>query len=401
MEQIKESLYMAISTLLDNLVRSLLSLLGIVIGIASVITILSFAYGTRRAILERVESMGVNVYDIYPQYDEKTMRYGSFEQEDVNRLQKLAFVVTAFPKYNISKEIRSRYAATRTRIEGVHESYLKAKNLHIWQGRNFSPIEMEDRSRVTLISAGAAKILFPDTDPVGQMIYLEGYPWNVIGVYGDTVRRPRLFSQSDSRVEILAPLNTLARAVQKLDMDQLQVHVQPEYKGNATQEMTAVLERDDPKRRGLFYVLGQKEMMQKSLDIQKTMTWVGAMIVGVSLLVGGIGMMNVMLTSVAERTREIGLRRAIGARKKDILLQFLIESCVLSALGGLLGLLTGTALARFLAFIFRDKITLTPQIEPSFLVTSVGAGIIMGVLFGLYPAIKASRLSPADALRIS
>jgi putative ABC transport system permease protein len=142
-------------------------------------------------------------------------------------------------------------------------------------------------------------------------------------------------------------------------------------------------------------------MMQKSLDIQKTMTWVGAMIVGVSLLVGGIGMMNVMLTSVAERTREIGLRRAIGARKKDILLQFLIESCVLSALGGLLGLLSGTALARFLAFVFRDKIELTPQIEPSFLVTSVGAGIVMGVLFGLYPAIKASRLSPADALRIS
>jgi predicted lysophospholipase L1 biosynthesis ABC-type transport system permease subunit len=94
-------------------------------------------------------------------------------------------------------------------------------------------------------------------------------------------------------------------------------------------------------------------------------------------------------------------RRAIGARKKDILLQFLIESCVLSALGGLLGLLSGTALARFLAFVFRDKIELTPQIEPSFLVTSVGAGIVMGVLFGLYPAIKASRLSPADALRIS
>jgi putative ABC transport system permease protein len=122
-------------------------------------------------------------------------------------------------------------------------------------------------------------------------------------------------------------------------------------------------------------------------------------VAGVSLIVGGIGMMNVMLTSVAERTREIGVRRAVGARKKDILFQFLVESCVLSSAGGMLGLLVGAALARGLPIMFKDFFNVAPRMQPSFLVLAVGAGVTLGILFGFYPAIKASKLSPAEALR--
>lgn len=134
-------------------------------------------------------------------------------------------------------------------------------------------------------------------------------------------------------------------------------------------------------------------------EIKKLLALIGAIVAGISLVVGGIGMMNVMLTSVAERTREIGIRRAVGARKKDILFQFLVESCVLSGAGGALGLIFGAAIGRALPLLFKQSFSVTPQLQPGYLILSVGIGVLLGIAFGFYPAVKASNLSPAEALR--
>ncbi len=380
--------------------RSLLSVLGVVIGIAAVITVLSIGAGAKARILDQISSMGTNVYTLTPRYDETTMRMGSFELEDVKRLSEISFVAEATPQLNLYKSVRSRSLENHGNVIGVDNAYFKANRLRITRGRIFSPIEDEQRGLVCLISEKTVPALFEDDDRVlGQMIYIDGLPWQVIGVYAREreVKLPR--RRKDGEVEILMPTNALLRNAKDVNIQSVEVQLKPDTDDSAKDELLRVMERDDPKRKNLFYIRNQKDLYARSLEMQNTLSMIGALVAGISLIVGGIGMMNVMLTSVAERTREIGVRRAVGARKKDILFQFLVESCVLSAIGGTIGLLAGAAMARGLPMMFKEFFDVAPRMQPSFLVLAVGTGVTLGILFGFYPAVKASKLAPAEALR--
>lgn len=405
MDKLKESLHIAFANLLSNVIRSILSVTGIVIGISSVITILSLGAGAKKNIMQSVQTMGAHVIHVYGRYDENTQRMGTLEMDDIGRIKNLPLVATAFPQIHLYKEIRTRAANVRGSIVGTDSGYLKVKGLELAKGRNFSPVEMETRALLCLINEAGSRIFFPNKEELGQTIYLEDVPWTVIGVYKKATPRG-LFRSSRTRknennedVEVLAPLPVLIRNSKDISIPSIEVHIRPEFVTGAEAELEKAMERDDPNRKGLFRIRSQQEFLDKSIEINRLLSLIGVIVAGISLLVGGIGMMNVMLTAVAERTREIGLRRAVGARKMDILLQFLTESCVLSVSGGVLGLIGGAALARILPLFLKGKLTVSALIEPHFLILAVGTGIVLGVIFGFYPAVKASKLSPAEALR--
>lgn len=396
MEKIKEALHIALANLTANAIRSILSILGIVIGIAAVISILAIGAGAKKMIMDRINAMGANTISIWPMYDPNTARMGVIELEDVERIRKLSFVVTSLPSINFYKEIRSRLTQNKASIVAIDEKYLKARELELLEGRNISPLEGEQRAMICLINEYARQELFQDNRVIGEFVYIDGTPWEVVGVYGESRKRRR-----DDEIEVLAPLISLLRTSKDYSIAQIEVQIKPEAisEKEAKETLLREMEKNDPKRKGLFFIRDQKDMYARNLEIRKVLSLIGTIVAFISLIVGGIGMMNVMLTSVAERTREIGLRRAVGARKKDILVQFLVESCVLSLSGGVLGLILGSAIARILPFLFKDFFTSAPRLQPSFLVLSVGCGILMGIAFGFYPAVKASRLSPAEALR--
>lgn len=399
MERLKEALHIALSNLSSNVIRSVLSILGVVIGIASVIIILSIGAGAKKQILQQISSMGVNVYYLSSRYDETTQRIGSFELQDMERLEQLPFVLTAFPQLNLYKTLRSRTVESRGMVSGVTASYMTAQNLQLIKGRNFSPIEMENRTPVCLISDTAEETLFPGAEATDQSVFIEGIPWQIIGVYTKFTAKGQKNKDYSGEIEVVASLPALIRRSQDLSIQSVEVHVHSDAGNHAGEEILQTIERDDPNRKGLFMVRDQKDFYQRTLEVQRVLSLIGIMVAGISLIVGGIGMMNVMLTSVAERTREIGLRRAVGARKKDILFQFLVESCVLSGAGGTLGLVMGAAVARALPVLFKDFFHVAPRIQPTFLLIAVGTGVVLGITFGFYPAVKASKLSPAEALR--
>lgn len=396
MEKVKEALHIALANLGANAIRSILSVLGIVIGIAAVISILAIGAGAKKMIMDRINAMGANTISIWPMYDSTTARMGVIELEDVERIGKLPFVQTSLPRMNFYKEVRSRHNASKGSIIAIDEKYLKARELNLVDGRNISPIEGEQRAMICLINEYARQELFQDSPAIGEFLYIDGTPWQVVGVYG-----PKKQGYRDNEIEVLTPLLSLLRTSKDYSIEQVEVQVKPDAMSEkeAKETLLAEMEKNDPKRKGLFFIRDQKDMYARNLEIRKVLSLIGTIVAFISLIVGGIGMMNVMLTSVAERTREIGLRRAVGARKKDILIQFLVESCVLSLSGGILGLILGSAVARLLPLLFRDFFTSAPRLQPSFLFLSMGCGILMGVTFGFYPAVKASRLSPAEALR--
>ncbi len=395
MERLVEAFHIALSNLAHNAVRSLLSILGVVIGIAAVITVLSIGAGARKQIMERIDSLGANVHTVSARYDETTQRIGEFEQEDVRRLSQIPAVMSVLPQLNLFKMVRSRATESRGIITGIQETHLVAKGAVLIKGRNISPVELELRSAVCLLGESAARTLFEGpSESIGQTIYVEDVPYQVIGVFSmGSAGRVK------GDVDVWVPLTTLIRNTSNITIRGIEVQVKPDASPSVKEEIIRVLERDDPRRKNLFSVRDIKEFYARSIEMQNTLSVIGALVACISLLVGGIGMMNVMLTSVAERTREIGIRRAVGARKKDILFQFLVESCVLSLIGGLTGLVFGAALARGLPVMFSEFFTVAPLIRPSFVLLAVAAGVALGMAFGFYPAIKASQLSPSEALR--
>jgi putative ABC transport system permease protein len=285
---------------------------------------------------------------------------------------------------------------TKGSILAIDDKYIKSRNLKMVEGRNISPIELEQRATICLINRHTRQQLFAGNAALGEFVYIDGVPWEVVGVYDEQTGRYR-----NDEIEVLAPLYSLLRSAKGYSIEQIDLQLKPDAMADAETKtaIVAEMEKNDPGRKGLYYVRDQKDMFARNLEIRKVLSLIGTIVAGISLIVGGIGMMNVMLTSVAERTREIGLRRAVGARKKDILVQFLVESCVLSLSGGILGLILGAAIARILPFLFKDFFTSAPRLQPSFLFLAVGCGVLLGMTFGFYPAIKASRLSPAESLR--
>jgi len=391
--------------LMRNKFRAFLTMLGIIIGVASVIAMLAIGQGSKKSIQGQMSSMGSNLVFVMPGSQQKggAMMGNSNAQTltlaDAEAIQKQCENITA-----VSPEVRSSGQAVfgnknwPTSIYGSNEDYLSIKKIDVKSGRMFTDKEIKSMAKVCLVGETVIENLFgKGADPIGQTIRYKNIPFKVIGVLSE--KGDNSFGQDQDDL-LLAPYTTVQKRILAIE------HIQAIYTSAASEEKTteaiAELETVLRARHKItnpddddFRVMSQSELVKTFTSISDILTALLGAISGISLLVGGIGIMNIMYVSVTERTREIGLRMSIGGKGKDILMQFLIESIMLSVLGGLIGILLGYLAAAGVGSIMGWPVEITTNsVVLSFLVCSA-----IGIFFGWYPARKASNLNPIDALR--
>ena len=394
----------AAQSILKNKMRSLLTMLGIIIGVGAVILLVAIGQGAQSRIQQRIENLGTNMLVISPGSSSQggvSRGMGSFNRlkvDDVEKLQRESFLLAAVsPVVATGGQIVGGQGNWRSRINGVSVEYLAIRDWEVEFGRNFDASEVRSMKKVVLLGRTVAENLFPGQDPVGQQVRIRNVPFQIIGVLAEKGQTPE---GSDMDDVILAPYSTVqTRLAGHQYIPQILASTfSPGDIPAAQDEITAIMreahglaswEEDD------FTVRNQSDLSEAAQGTTEVMTLLLAAIASISLLVGGIGIMNIMLVSVTERTREIGIRMSIGARGSDVMTQFLVESTVLSAAGGLLGLLLGLGGAR----IISSATGWTTTISPLTVVVALAFSGAIGIFFGFYPARQAAELDPIEALR--
>ena len=408
-------LFTAVSSLGANKMRAGLTLLGIVIGVASVIALMAIGRGAQKSVTQRIEGLGTNLLFVQPgATSEGGIFFGlgsatTLTLEDAAALEDPVFapaVLKTAPETQVSAQLKAGSKNTRSQILGVTSSYLEVRDYSLQSGRGVSPADVLNRSEVAVLGTGVAETLFGAVDPVGAEMRINGRLFTVVGVLES--RGGSAMGNEDDRV--LVPVTTAyyrlsTRRTAQGDVNVQSINVQAVDAASmedAAAQIGTVLrlrhrlaagEDDD------FTVTSQEETIATLEETTQTFVVFLGAIAGISLLVGGIGIMNIMLVSVTERTGEIGIRRALGAKQRDITLQFVTEATLLSIGGGLIGVATGAGIALAI-----DGRTLGGQTfytvlttETAVLALLVSAAI--GLFFGIYPALRAARLNPIDALR--
>jgi putative ABC transport system permease protein len=403
--EIANILRIALKAIRRNKVRSALTMLGVIIGVASVIAMIALGSGARAAIDEQIESQGTTL--IY-------LNSGSFNRggggvrggaqtnstltlEDALAVAQIPTVGRWSPMVQGRAQIVAGNQNWNTQVQGGNEDFLAVRNWVIAEGANFTARDVLTSEKVCLLGATVAKTLFPDSDPVDQIIRVKNFPFRVIGVLAAKGQGQWGQDQDDF---ILAPYTTIQKkllgitfinsvslaATRSEDVEPTAVAVT-----QVMRQRHKVQNPDDDD----FTVRTVEEMAQTRVQMAQTMTGLLMSVASVSLLVGGIGIMNIMLVSVTERTREIGLRMAVGARTRDILRQFLAEAVSLSLVGGLLGIALGVLVSQVLVQFMGWPATITA----ASIVIAFAFSAAVGVFFGYYPARTAAQLDPIDALR--
>ena len=395
----------AIRALIRNKMRAFLTMLGIIIGVASVIAMLAIGEGSKQKIRGQISSMGTNMVMVMPNMQRRGgVSLGAsssmvLKYSDVLALRNEATALSAVsPEVMASGQVIYSNQNTQTTIYGVSEEYMGIKKLEILSGRFFNPTEIKDMSKVCILGQTVVENLFgAGADPVGLSIRVKNLPFLIIGVLKDKGESGMGQDQDDL---ILAPYTTVQRRLAAIDYINgiFASAVSEEKSAVAIAEVEEILRRTHKLKESAendFRVMSQSELLKTVTSITDIMTYLLGAIAGISLLVGGIGIMNIMLVSVTERTREIGLRMSVGGRGRDILRQFLTESIILSILGGVMGVVFGYLLARLAGSLMTSHaIVKTQSVILAFIVC-----FIIGVFFGWYPARKAANLNPIDALR--
>ncbi len=405
------ALHDALHSLWGNKMRSALTVLGIVIGVGAVIAMLAIGRGAENAITSSIEGIGTNLLFVMPGHVRASSNPAAVPRRltlgDARALEDpLAApdVAAVAPVVLRDEMVTAEGKSHLTSILGATPAYLAVRNYQVVEGRPFDETDEAGRASVALLGPDAAEALFGRTDGlVGTTIRIRGQPFRVIGVLESKGGGAMTGNQDD---RILIPLSTaMARLASHPDrVDVLIVSaVSAEAVEAAREEVAAILRtrhRLRPDQDDDFTIFTQDEFLGTFQTITRVLTIFLGGIAGISLLVGGIGIMNIMLVSVTERTREIGLRKALGARKRDILVQFLTEAVVLSMLGGVLGVLLGWGISALVGKIAAAaNADIVPQVSADavLLATLFSAGV--GIFFGLYPANRAASLEPVEALR--
>lgn len=401
---IKNLLKVAVKSILKSRMRSLLTALGIIIGVAAVVVMVALGDGAQIQVEQQISSLGSNLIIIFPGSMSSGgihMGAGSinrFTMEDVKKIQDEATLIKAVtPVVRTGGQVIGGTGNWSTQIQGVATNFLEIRDWPLASGDFFTEKDMISRAKVAVLGQTVAKQLFPDEDPIGQQIRIRNVPFRVIGVL---TAKGQSAMGSDQDDIIFAPATTvLDRLVGGIYINYIQASaISTDQIDAAQQQLTSIMREAhhlNPGEDNDFTVRNQAEITQAATETSKILTILLASVAGVSLVVGGIGIMNIMLVSVTERTREIGIRLSVGARTSDILIQFLTEAIVLSFAGGLIGIL----LSLGVVFILNAYTGMMAVISPSIVAIAVSFSAVIGVFFGFYPARKAANLNPIDALR--
>ncbi len=398
------TLKIAVRALRRNTLRTLLTMLGIIIGVGAVIAMVSIGNGARAEVEARIAALGQNVILVLSGNVRRggfSMGFGSagtLTKEDYMAIrQEIPGVTGASPEVRTSAQIAYGDQNINSMIMGVGADYASIRSWILADGDGLSDADVRTARKVALIGKTTATTLFGDGDPVGQTIRIKSAPFKIVGALAPKGMAMMGMDQDDV---ILVPYTSAMKRLSfQTTFRSLSVQAaSADLLSEVQQEITDLLRqrhRIGPGRDDDFLVRTQQEISDMATQTSRVMTVLLGSIAGVSLLVGGIGIMNIMLVSVTERTREIGVRLAVGARSRDILLQFLIEAVTLSLVGGVLGILLGVGSSRLLSVNFGWATLISPDsIVIAFLFSAA-----IGVFFGFYPARKAAQLDPIDALR--
>ncbi len=401
--EIGESVRIAASSLLANKMRATLTMLGIIIGVAAVITMVGLGSGAQKAIADSIQSLGSNLLFIRPgssAFGHVHFGAGSrinLKNEDVDALrEKCAAAAFVIPEFSRNAQIVYGAKNWNCSVVGTIPEYESVRNFPTEEGRYFTNDEIEQSQRIAVVGADVKTNLFGNESPVGKIIKINQDNFMVVGLL--IKKGQQGWMNMDD--QILIPLTTAQKRVFGTDyVTGITVKVINEQRINeAFLEVEKILRRQHRLRRDQdndFSIRNQADVISTFQETNKTFGFLLASIAGVSLIVGGIGIMNIMLVSVTERTREIGIRKAIGAKSRDILMQFLVESTALSLSGGVIGILLGI----FLSYALSTWAQWNTLISPFSIIMSFGFATAVGLFFGIYPAKKASALDPIIALR--
>ena len=396
-----ETIRTALESLASNKLRTLLTMLGVIIGVASVVALQSVGAGVSSLISDSIKGIGTNVVAIQPDDRIDTARLTNADVlalSDMSRLPGLARVV---PELGIKQLTYAGREFVDKDVNGTTPAFFALRSVKMREGRPFTLADVKHQRRVIVLGAFSADALFPDGSAVGQTVLVGTVPFTVVGVakekgglandlIDDSMWVPISVAQEKQYVERsgLTAVTTIfaeVKDVQKIDAIMKQM-------ADTLRQKHALL-ANEPND---FRIINQSALVSTLDTVVNALTAFLGAIGAISLVVGGIGIMNIMLVSVTERTREIGLRKALGARRMNILLQFLVEALMVSVLAGLIGIGVGIGASQAMA---RVQTYLTPQVQPLAILTAFGVSVLVGVVFGLYPAWRASRLIPVAALR--
>jgi putative ABC transport system permease protein len=412
----RQTIRTALTALSTNKLRSSLTILGVVIGVAAVIALMALGEGTQVSVAQNIESMGTDLLFVNP--GASSSQFGirgaqgsavTLTMADAEALADTALapsVLAVAPEVSTGVQVVAGGENTRVSIVGVTPEYEEIRNLTVAGGDFISDYDVDGRTTVVVLGSSVAEQLYGETNPVGQTIKVEGRQFTVIGVLES--KGGMGFTSEDYR--IFAPITTVQYRISaqrtasgEMSVSSISVQVAGTEKTDAAiSEITAILND----RHGIgvgeeadFSISSQEEMIATFEETTDVFVILLGAIAGISLMVGGIGVMNIMLVSVTERTREIGIRKAVGAKRRDILLQFLFEAASMSLIGGAIGVGVGVGISSLITGLDLGTVTMEAVVSTNIIILAVSVSALIGIVFGIYPAYRAAQLSPVEALR--
>lgn len=403
-----QTVSMAFKAIRANKVRACLTMLGVIIGVMSVVVLIAIGQGTTASVSESIQSMGTNLLTVSIQ-TRSTGRRGGFggffggfgsgssqrgtvilTMNDVLSWEDNDAVASVSPTVSGNMTVKAGNTNTTTSIMGVLPSYKEIRNQGVSDGRYIIQADVDNRSAVCVVGVDIAEDLFGTTNVVGNTMSISGRQFKIVGV----LESKGSSGGASSDEVVVIPFTLAQRMLESTSISSISISATDAATVDAAQTYIEDYLYKRYQNESSYSVMNQSEMLSTVEETTSTLTLMLGGIAGISLLVGGIGIMNIMLVSVTERTREIGIRKAIGAKRRNILLQFLIEAIVISGLGGLLGLLLGALLMDALESVLGMTLAMSPGVVQ----LAVGFSMAVGIVFGLYPASKASKLRPIEAL---
>lgn len=381
---------MAIKSILNNKVRSALTMLGVIIGVAAVIAAVGFAQGCMQSVTDMVEGMGTNIVTAMIVDRSQTKSISTSDLDTF--VENSEYIDSISPYIMTNGVVKSKNDSKSTVIAGTNSSYISMGDVSLETGRFITQGDMDNNMKVAVIGSAVRRKLFEDEDPLGETIKVNGINFTIIGLLkekmngvdgtdDDMVVIPVNVAQRTLKIKNVTMFMASAKSSDTVDLAMKQI-----------EDFLYNIYRDTDK----YMCFTQESVLGILGNISSIMMIILGSIATISLVVGGIGIMNIMLVSVSERTREIGIRKAIGAKKHDILVQFLIEALMLTGIGGIIGILFGMAIIKFVIGAFE---MIKPVYSIPWIIASFTISLVIGVIFGIFPAYKAAKLNPIEALR--